>query len=162
VAAPLTSYAVSRGDFRYAGAVPPPPYYSSAELERATGFVARTINRYAATGILPPPLPRSRKQRFSHEHYARLVLLGKWAREGKPPTEAGAQLARMSLAEVERAAGLAASAPEKPPDPLRGLAVAERFARLTLLPGLDLLLRDDASEVVKRIAGEIATRYRAT
>ncbi len=143
------------------------------ELVEHTGVSARTIHRYLATQVLPPVKTRGRATTYGWEHLARL-LYARLLREARhDPVLIPKDIKRTPLARIEAALvedGLVAT-DRRPEPPLRTAATspaearptlggAERWTRVPVMPGLDLLLLDDASEIVHRVAAEVQARYR--
>jgi DNA-binding transcriptional MerR regulator len=137
--------------------------YSMAELEDLTGFAARTIRNHAANGLIPKTDYGGSQTRYGREHLLRLLAIRK-LKEEFYLHEVKARLAKMSLQDLEAfvaqpqpATGSRPAAPRADDGPASG----ERWTLILLLPGLALQVRDDAAEVVQRIASEIERTYRA-
>ena len=152
-------------------------------LVERTGFDARTIRRYIERGLLPRPILAGRQTRYGHEHLVRLLAIGKLYEKSGRLSVIQAELDKRSFPELEALAGLAepgevrgsvgdvvapaardASATSVEPAAPRATSMdapskGERWTKVTLLAGLELMVRDDATDFVRRIAREIEERY---
>lgn len=163
----------------YAFAMSPTPPLDIHALEKKTGFDARTIRRYAERGLIPRPDNAGKSTRYTHEHVVRLLAIRKLYETTARLSVIEAELAKRSFSELEAFVGLAppvnASEPAPREDaPAKSVAAAvptastvpaskgERWVKLPLLPGLELMMRDDATDLVRRIAREIEERYRTS
>jgi len=147
---------------------------SCKELADRHGISTRTIYHWIDQGLVPGVPYQGRQTRYGREPQARVAAIRKLRKESVPFPKIAAMLAKMTLAQIEALTGIAPPqapapppapppvAPPAPPPVAVGPVVLERWGRVALLPGLELTLREDASPVVKRVAAEIAERYRAT
>jgi DNA-binding transcriptional MerR regulator len=157
--------------------MPPMTTYSMAELKELTGFAARSIRHHASLGLLPKTEYHGNQTRYDHEYLLRLLAIRKLTAKGMTLNRVKATLRKMSPEELEEfaapddepgpeAPSVPAATPSTPAhagaSPEAPRVVGEKWTRVPILPGLDLQLRDDAAEVVRRIAGEIQRRYQAT
>jgi hypothetical protein len=156
--------------------------YSFSELMKLTGYSDRTIRRYIDLGLVPAPNRQGREARFTREHLGRFWAIACRRREdrwGSP--HVASELQDMTLEEAlawaEKRDPLAPSpaapraqvavanvSPPLPPEvaPARELAEPSRWGRFPLLPGMDLVVREGASDVVVRLAREIVEKYGAS
>jgi DNA-binding transcriptional MerR regulator len=137
--------------------------YTVRELANAIGVQPSTIHRYLQAGVLPKPPVRGRLTRYSEEHLVRARAISEMTSRklSFETIKERLELEAAARAEAE-AKARSESAPVGGPDGTMSLAGAERWSRIALLPGLDLVLRDGATELVQRIASEIAQRYAST
>lgn len=135
------------------------------ELAERVGLRPRTITKYVALRLLPPPEPHGRHTRYDRAHLARLLFLRelKFLHGYSRVDDLRSELRRWGDADLiakmlpEEAAGAPSSASAAPVEgDVRG---AWRFC--ALLPGLALFVADDASDVVQRLAREIEEKYAA-
>jgi DNA-binding transcriptional MerR regulator len=77
--------------------------------------------------------------------------------DAKAEAEAGQKSSSPATMPAPTAPG--PSAPPAPPSPL---VVGERWVRVPLVPGLDLMMLEGSGELVARLAHEIQAKYRAT
>ncbi len=167
------------------------PTYSMDELVALTGIPARTIRHYIKEGLLPKTRYASNATTYSRETLGLLGAILQ-LRRGKgvsipvharklralPPDDVEAlaeeldpqaqddegeelTVATTATATATPAATATATATATP-TATATLETAERWLRVPLLPGLDLMLLDGSGDVVTRIAHEIQSRYRAT
>jgi hypothetical protein len=144
-----------------------------AELSTLTGVSVRTLRSYVAKDLLRPSEFRGTITRYPRRELLRLlkmlelksqsrgkVVLAKLMRQVDAISDPGleAWVARQRLSpELARALGIVAKvAPPVAPDAVAS-GVIERVApetwrRIPLLPGLELMLRTDASLAVRHIA----------
>lgn len=148
------------------------------ELARASGTSARTIRYYVQRGLLPSPRFRGRDTAYDAAHLLRLRAIRRLQQAFFPLDAIGAELERLSLAELERVAdgrasiGLPSlpdppSAPESctPPAPRvvrRAVDRAPRALRaIELAEGVSLLVDDAAPTASRRLVDELlATLHR--
>jgi DNA-binding transcriptional MerR regulator len=166
--------------------MPRTPLLDIHALVKRTGIDARTIRRYAERGLIPRPDFAGKKTRYTHEHLVRLLAIRKLYETSAQLSVIQAELAKRSFAELEVLVGLAAPAEaDKPvevvaapaprdasataiaPPASRGsasdfMSKGERWRKVALLPGLELMMREDATEFVRKVAREIEERYCAT
>lgn len=129
------------------------------ELSERTGVAPRTIRCYIAWRMLPRVDVRGRATRYGREHFVRLLFIKRALDNGGGRGWIRAELRKRSLESLEEELGLVAP-PTGPSHAAEdALVAAERWARVPLLPGLDLVLRDDAAPMVRRIAREIQRAY---
>jgi DNA-binding transcriptional MerR regulator len=151
------------------------------ELVAQTGVAARTIREYMRLGILPRPEGYGMAARYSREHLLRLWAIASLRADGFLLDQVKARLAQMTPRQLAkyaprppRAEEEEAPPPAPEPEPANEKALektpaeapslpnATRWVIAPLLPGLALMVRDDASPIVRRAAAEIAERYGAT
>jgi len=126
----------------------------------ATGITARAIRFYISRGLLPPPEFRGNATRYGREHFLRLLAIRKFRREDRMGLEAiRRRLDSLDPAALEQ---FAPPAPAVAQTATAGLVAPpaatykrESWERLALLPGLELLVRADASPLVRRLVQEI-------
>jgi DNA-binding transcriptional MerR regulator len=150
-----------------------------SDLARLTGIPGRTIRSYIEAGLLPKPRFASNATAYSRETLGllgvirrardehRMTLTGikpklramtpeqveEWAEELDPTSQASEG--------VEAPAPVRTSAAPAPAAPLP-LDASERWLRVALIPGLELMMREGSGELVARLAREIQTKYRVT
>jgi Ca-activated chloride channel family protein len=137
------------------------------ELAALAGTSPRTVRYYVQRGLLPAPAFRGKDTAYTREHLSRLRAIRK-LQEGFLPLDAiQAELARLTVAEIDRLAEGEGPAPlaaplgvvEPPPAVHSRMAeVGSRWTRWELLPGLELGVAEGASNEVRRIADEIRER----
>jgi DNA-binding transcriptional MerR regulator len=141
--------------------------YSMDDLVRLSGSSARAIRYYIQRGLLSRPTLAGRATRYSRETLGRLAFIRhlrddedlalKHIKRGVrefAPGESEYWASRLDP-------GADAEPLALPPDAAAPLAVAERWGRVPLAPGLDLVLRDGASAEVVQLAAEIQAMVRA-
>lgn len=154
----------------------PPPGYTMAELAEEAGVVPRTIYGYTRDGLLHKAEPRGRHTRYDKLHLAKLRAIAALREEvyNMPVEDVRERLSSLTDRQLlERAfpaefppapppapppAAPAAAAP--PPRDVLAAASNERAWRFQpLVPGLVLLVKVDAGEIVERLAREIEKAY---
>lgn len=154
--------------------MPPETSFDIRALTKRTGFDARTVRRYAQRGLIPRPDFAGKDTRYGREHLVRLLAIRKLSERTLRLDALRAELSQRTFEELESLAGFtpSTSAPtptnaspgatiSKPGAAPKSLA-GERWLRIALLPGLELMMRDGAPELVTRIATEIRERYAAS
>ena len=149
-----------------------------SELSALTALPSRTIRYYVEQGVLARPEFRGTATRYGREHLLRLLGIERLKREGmkrlasiKQHLDAAgeAQLlaavaARPPSAMVAAALGIttpsassdgSASTGQTSTAGAGNTSRGELWRRLSLLPGLELLLAEDASPAVRQIAQQI-------
>ena len=166
---------------------PPKTGWLISELAALTGRPARTIRFYVEQGLLERPPFYGTATRYGRPHLLRLLGIERLKREGlrslpliKQRLDAAGEAellaavaARPPSAAVAVALGLAdpnassASNPREGALPIaRGaeanasVAPGELWRRILLLPGLELLLADDASPAVRHVAMQVQAHCR--
>jgi len=141
-----------------------------------TGVAPRTVREYIRLGLLPRPEGVGPAALYSREHLQRLWAIQQMQGEGMLLVDIQARMETMTARElsrvkppeepappppvvpaeppVERAEPVALSVPEA--DALPG---GSRWLLASLLPGMVLMVRDDAPAIVRRAAAEIIERY---
>ncbi len=143
------------------------------DLVRISGVARRTIHRYIAGRVIPRGSGAGRGTRYGWPQLARLLFAKLLRGEGTDPINIPYHVKKTKLEVIEERlveARIVASdaAPVATPPAARGtpagpapaLAAAERWMRVPVMPGLDLVVREDASEIVRRVAAEVQARYR--
>jgi DNA-binding transcriptional MerR regulator len=137
-----------------------------ADLEKKTGYAARAIRIFVTQGLLPRPTFRGRLTTYDDDFLLRVLAIRSLRRARVPPDAIRDRLADASDAELRKLAGVpepiatpATSSPSPTESTLR--TVGERWTRVALAPGLDLLLREGATPEVERLALEIRARVLA-
>jgi DNA-binding transcriptional MerR regulator len=140
-------------------------------LVKRTGIDARTIRRYIERDLLPRPDYAGRNTRYTHEHLVRLLAIKKLYETHARLSVIKAELTKRTFPELEAMVGLASPPPPAPPKPTKPVEVVaapaareppvsgERWVKVAILPGLELMMREDATELVRRIAREIEKKY---
>ncbi len=161
--------------------------YSFSELRELTAYSDRTIRRYIDEGLVPAPKRDGRTARFTREHLGRFWAIAcrrredkwgspdvasalremtleealEWAEKRDPLAPPAAPMPRASPPQP-RATGAAPPPTEPTPGAPSSVLVGPlRWGRVTLLPGMDLVVREGASEIVVRLAQEIVAKYGA-
>ncbi len=157
--------------------------WQHSELAALAGIGLRAMRYYFERNLLPRPSFRGTATRYGRPHLLRVVAIQKLKRDGNLTLDAiRRRLGAMSADELERYAtsGLVAGplatalgvvvhetaamavSPEAEPPPVapteesatRPVAL-ESWNRVTLLPGLELLVKADASPLVRRLVEQI-------
>jgi DNA-binding transcriptional MerR regulator len=156
--------------------------YSLKDLARLTGIPARSIRGYIQQGVLESPrhagpatsydretlglLGAIRHARREHGAVAYVTLKAKlraldadeieaWAEELDPLPAVGDD--EPTIANTPATPPVTATSPSTGP-----LETAERWVRVPLVPGLELMMLEGSGELVSRLAREIQGKYRAT
>jgi DNA-binding transcriptional MerR regulator len=137
-----------------------PVALSLTELAERVGLTPRGVRAWVAAGVLPRPALHGSATTYGPEHLVRaraaIALRKKGARLG----EIARWLAKASPEELATLAPPPARVVDAPPPPPPAPTfVADRWDRVQLLPGLELAVRADAPEVVRRIAADIVAHY---
>ncbi len=152
--------------------------YSLGDLVSLSGYSARGIRHYIQLGLLSRPTVAARATRYPRETLGRLAAIRAWRDEGVRVHRVKRALKALPPDELEAWANQLdpdpATLPPQPPPPLAiappvpvapslpPLVTAERWVRVPLAPGLELMMREGAGEDVVRLAQEFQARYRAT
>ncbi|MGO8999550.1 MAG: MerR family transcriptional regulator [Polyangiaceae bacterium] len=157
--------------------------FTMHELSKASGFPERSIRQYVLEGMLPRAPYRGKDTLYGANHLTALRAIAKLREEKKVHRLAAlrAWFKGKSPAEIESFVTGVPLAPPAPPDsppppppepnppaaepsPFAGGGAGggERWIHLPLVPGLVLLVKDGAAEVVTRLASEIRSRYGCT
>jgi DNA-binding transcriptional MerR regulator len=135
--------------------------YSLAELSQLANFHPRTIRRCIEQGLIAPPEPRGRATRYSEEHLVRLRAISYLRYVERVPFSAlRRRLTNLASDELRQLASRTLAATQAPPPPPapRG----DSWRRVTLAPGLELHLRDDAPAAARDLAARIERECGAT
>ena len=153
--------------------------YDVATLARLAGIMPRTVRDYVRAKVIPKPPARGPATRYGDEHLVRIraarYLL---SRDRMTLAEVRARFAKMTLAQIEALVPrweAPDAAPVEPVAPSPGGHVApdapndaatantgplgDRWERVELFPGLELLMRSGSAPFIERIAREIRDRY---
>lgn len=136
------------------------------ELARASGTSARTIRYYVQRGLLPSPRFRGRDTAYDGGHLVRLRAIRRLQEAFFPLDAIAAELARRSLAELERLADGrtpldAPPAPRAPSEPSTPPVEPRTLRAIDLADGVSLLVDDAAPAESRRLVEEIlATLHR--
>lgn len=140
--------------------------YSIQQLAAAAGTSVRTIHFWVRRGAIAKPPFRGRATRYPPVALARIHVLRELQREGLDLREIRRRLDNATVEELEawaaratapRAAPTASTMAATPPAALP--EHAQRWQRVTLLPGLELHLLEGSGPLLAGIAQEIAQRY---
>ncbi len=112
------------------GPVGPAGRYAMSDLERETGFTARTIRYYITQGLLPPAHGRGPSATYDRTHLLRLKAIGVLKERHLPLDEIKAELGNLRDEEIARQLGQP-SAPNE-----------ERWRRLRIHPDIELHVRE--------------------
>lgn len=125
------------------------------ELAALAGVSARTVRYYVQRGLLPAPVFRGRDTSYGREHLVRLKAIRRLQERHLPLDEIQAVLDSKSVEQLEL---LAESTVEMAPS----LAIVpsapdlefseSAWRRISLAPGLELHVSDDASEEIRALA----------
>jgi hypothetical protein len=155
--------------------------YSLADLRQMTGYSGRTIARYIQMGLVPSPKQAGSRTRYSRAALGRLLAIAKLRREGNEGTpDVKYELRHLTDEEVEAhaeardpLASVVVASPGAPsqrmvahPDDVHRAALlpagtAQRWVRVSLVPGLELMVHEGGGEIVARLAHEIVSKYGA-
>ena len=129
------------------------------ELEAKLGLTRRVIHSWIAGGLIGPPSRRGPRSTYDDAQVLRIAAIQKLRakRMGLPAIKRW--LLSATRDQVEALVNPPAPAPAAPA-PTALDTHGERWERVALLPGLELHVRADAGALVRRLAGEIAERYR--
>jgi DNA-binding transcriptional MerR regulator len=141
--------------------------YKLEDVAKAAGVSARTVRYYVQRGLLPAPTFRGKDSSYGREHLARLKAIRRLQDAFLPLDAIQAELARRSLAEIERLADgrdafVRPITLPPPPQPRVQVPVTRTTRRTTLAPGLDLELADDASSEARALHDRILALLRGT
>lgn len=109
--------------------------FTMNELVDATFTPARTIRYYIEKGLLSPALGRGRSSYYTSAHVEELAKIREL------------RARNLSLDEIRDALAEEATPQEQP--------LGEQWTRVTLLPDLELYVRDGAPEYVEALARQI-------
>jgi DNA-binding transcriptional MerR regulator len=164
----------------------PAPRHSIRKLAELTGTTVRTLRRWVHTGAISPTDFRGPATSYGARHVDEAQAVKRLLAENLSLEAIRARLTRLSDDELARflrpepianvvgpGASEVAAAPDTPavtstiptgplestPTDLEGSSAVERWEHVTLLPGLQLLVRSDSGALVRRIAQEIRERY---
>jgi hypothetical protein len=153
--------------------------YSLADLQQMTGYSGRTIARYIQMGLVPSPKQAGSRTRYSREALGRLLAIAKLRREGKEGTpDVKYEMRQMTDEEVEAHAeardplvSVVVSSSAAPSQPMVArqddvqragflpAGTTQRWVRVSLVPGLELMVHEGGGEIAARLAHEIVSRY---
>lgn len=115
----------------------PSPALSIGELADRADVSRRTIRFYVQRGLIPPPQGGGRGAHYTEEHLERLLAVKRLQEVGIPLEVI---LQRLGPPEGPSAPPPTAPPPTTPPRP----PGPETWRRVALVPGVELLIRDDA------------------
>jgi DNA-binding transcriptional MerR regulator len=152
-----------------------------AEVSHLTGLPLRRIRYYVTAGVLTAPEFHGRATRYQRSHVLRLLGLGMLKARGMKSIKLITQglnelgdeglekmLRRHLAAHTAAALGIEVLAPAVSPTPAAGAVATvsqgsasprESWQRVHLFPGVELMVRDDASVSAQRSVQEIIARY---
>ena len=123
------------------------------ELAEQTGVSPRTVRYYVQRGLLPAPAFKGKDSAYGREHMVRLRAIKRMQEQFLPLDAIQEALGQRSLDQIEAlSSGRDAIAPVAPVVRPRAPVLWER---LSLAPGLELHVADDATEEVKELAQRI-------
>ena len=134
------------------------PGYLIDELARLTGATARSIRYWVRREVLPAPRHKGPQTRYAAGCVARIEALRLLQGQGASLRDIRRRFDNATPTEIE-AWVHPAPPPAAAPAPDAPAWRAEGWQRLTLVPGLELHVRDDGGEAVRQIANEIAQRW---
>jgi len=129
--------------------------YKLDELAREAGTSSRTVRYYVQRGLLPAPQFKGRDTVYGDEHLLRLRVIRRLQDEYLPLDAIAAELEGRSRAELERLLDgpVRRAAPSPPRKPARSFEPElTRWKRLTIVPGLEVAIAEDAPEEVHVLA----------
>jgi len=157
--------------------------YAMSHLSERTGLAARTLRQYVALGLIPPPEGHGPGAVYGEEHMVRAIAIARMRDQGDSLGVIQETFAAWSLEQIrefvretepppsahppavappppEAAPAPVAAALEKP-DIIEGTSLpgARRYVVCSLLPGMLLMVDDDAPQLVRRVAAEIVEKY---
>jgi DNA-binding transcriptional MerR regulator len=152
--------------------------YTMGELVERSGASARTIREYIRRGLLERPQGEGPAARYTEKQLLQASVIARSAARGELLDDIHERIRGWTLQKL-RAAATRMERDEADQEPHENSApAAESSAALTteiadlppgvrytfvpLVPGLVLLVSDDASPLARRLAGEIHDRYRTT
>lgn len=135
--------------------------YTVEEVCAAAGIVPRTLKRWVAANAVAAPTFRGRSTRYDARQLAQARVARAMLSKGARLDAISRVTAKATLEELHRIA----PPPVAPPPEAVSVARPEiagmvRLRSLELLPGLSLVLREDATPFVEGVAAEIVARYR--
>jgi hypothetical protein len=140
--------------------------YTISELVAASGYPARTIRQYIQNRVLARPPNHGKSTLYGESYVAALRAIRKLRdeRQASRYEDLRAWFAGKSLAQIESFVTGVPVAPAPPPAPPKVNVPApaipgERWVHVPLVPGMVLLVRDGAPDVVTRLAAEIRAKY---
>lgn len=158
----------------------PAPRLGMRQLAALNGTTVRTMRRWIQAGAISATEFRGPATSYGPRHVDEARAVKRLLGENLSLEAIRARLVRLSDAELARfvrpepgtSVGVPAAAPdasaitapatgllEPTPTDLESTGAMERWEHLTLLPGLQLLVRSDGGALVRRIAQEIVERY---
>ncbi|MBP6834986.1 MAG: MerR family transcriptional regulator [Deltaproteobacteria bacterium] len=144
------------------GPVEEPGALSARELAAEIGVSRDTLHSWIDRGLLTPVPFRGAATRYGASHQLRAKIIAKLRREGEHLDEIHVQLQASDEALAQRH-GYAPKPVEATAAPTVGaIAGASPWERVELMPGLELHVASTASAFVRRVAAEVAERYRAS
>lgn len=138
------------------------PEYTIAELIEATGATARTIRSWVRKGLLRAPPFRGRATTYGPEHVARIHAIQALRKRRLSLREVKKRLASATPEDIEHLLAPARRPIEDVPPPGPPAYPAERWERIVLAPGLEVHVRADAGELLRRVADAIYRHYGST
>ncbi|HEX2730156.1 MAG TPA: MerR family transcriptional regulator [Polyangiaceae bacterium] len=145
-----------------------------ADLAQLTGLSPRLITHYVATHLVEAPEFHASDTRYQRVHLLRLLAVRPLKAQGLKIAALRARLndwgapgveefvRGLPLSDVVRRALGWVEAPKLSPQPDPAVAViGERWQRVVILPGLELLLRDDARPIVREVAARVLEQFQA-
>jgi len=146
------------------------PDYNLEGLAKASGVATRTIRYYIDLGLLPKPPFHSHNTRYGQEHLMRLQAIKRLRNQKLRLNAIAARLAKVTPDELLRLAGMEPPAPPAPkarelPEGFLGpyrpafTQPTERWERISICPGVDLMVRSEADAEAWRVASEIARLF---
>jgi DNA-binding transcriptional MerR regulator len=148
--------------------------YTLDELRELTGVSPRTLGKYTTQGLLPRPVGGGRRSRYGEVHLLLLLAIAKLHDEGIREIDGlRARLDAMNDEELDAYTRDGDGGEEDEPDTqpnagpsdddttvalpsiaphLRSAADAVRYTRHELVPGLELHLREDATDETRHLA----------
>lgn len=155
-------------------------HYTIRQMLAVAPISARTVRNWVQRGIIPPPTLRGPETVYPRQTMLAVSALCHLRSKGVSFADAAAAVTGASTARLEEILGLAAAHAESTAPAAEqarassdvsevsaavvasaAVDAGESWRRVRLLPGLELHLRGDAREVVRRIADEIVARYAA-
>lgn len=144
------------------GPVGEPGALSARELGAEIGVSRDTLHSWIDRGLLTPVPFRGASTRYGASFQLRAKVIAKLRREGVHLDEIHERLQSSDEALAQRH-GFAPKPVEASAAPgVVALSGASPWERVELLPGLELHVAVSASAFVRRVAAEVAERYRAS
>ncbi|WP_437485800.1 helix-turn-helix domain-containing protein [Sorangium sp. So ce1014] len=131
--------------------------YTIGEIAEEAGVSERTIRYWYKRNLFVPPPFAGPGTRYLREHRLQILSIQKLREQGLKLPEIKRKLVTMSPADME--ALLVPPPPAVRPPPPEPTYAAERWERVVLVPGLELLVSSAGGPVLRQIAQQIVNHF---